>query len=103
MPRPARLRHAYLEWLLQRETGDSVEIHTRLGVLAARWPGSEPARRQRRVIQAAEAQFALNEAESGWRLLHALVSLDVPEAVQAADTHAPTTREEAWRSTPRDT
>jgi energy-coupling factor transporter ATP-binding protein EcfA2 len=83
-----------------RRTGawnDDVEVHTRLGLLAARWAGSEAGARRRRVIEEAEKLLARggDDYPNGWRLLHGLLLADVPDVIRVAEAHAPTTREEA--------
>jgi hypothetical protein len=83
-----------------RRTGvwtDSVEVHTRLGVLAAGWAGADAETYRQRVIQSAEMLLARVGPERlrGWRLLHGLLVEDVPEAIRVADAFAPTTGQDA--------
>jgi energy-coupling factor transporter ATP-binding protein EcfA2 len=76
---------------------DAVEVHTLLGLLAARWAGADAGLFRQGVIQAAETLLTRSGTErlNGWRLLHGLMVEDLPDAIRVADAYAPTTGEEA--------
>ncbi|WP_437973045.1 AAA family ATPase [Sorangium sp. So ce295] len=76
---------------------DDVELHTRLGLLAANWVGSNPGRRQQQVLQEAKTWFVKDGGEraNGWRLLHGMLLAELPDALRVADENAPTTKEAA--------
>jgi energy-coupling factor transporter ATP-binding protein EcfA2 len=70
---------------------DPTEIHTRLGVLAVRWPGDDAKNWRRRVLEKAESLLggASGTREAGWRLLHGPLMQDDPEAIRLAELNAP--------------
>jgi energy-coupling factor transporter ATP-binding protein EcfA2 len=76
---------------------DLVEVHTRLGMLAAYWAGANTGLRRERVLNEAKALLARggDDQLNGWRLLHGLLLMDQPEAVRIAEEHAPATLEDA--------
>lgn len=76
---------------------DYVEVHTRLGLLAAGWAGTDAGLRRQWVLDSAKAWLARGGSDriNGWRLLHGLLIENLPEAIHVADTHAPTTSSEA--------
>lgn len=74
------------------------ELHTRLGVLAGSWSKPGAASLRQRVLEhAREALLGSDagEGDRGWRLLHGLLSAQLPEAIELADRCAPQTREGA--------
>lgn len=76
---------------------DHQEIHTRLGVLAGAWATSMGDQRRGEVLAlAAEAlELGREHADRGWRLLHGLLIVEMPEAIALADQYAPRTRRSA--------
>jgi energy-coupling factor transporter ATP-binding protein EcfA2 len=76
---------------------DDIELHTRLGLLAANWVGANPVSRQQQVLQAANTWFLKGgeECVNGWRLLHGMLLAELPEAIRIADENAPSTKEAA--------
>ena len=76
---------------------DDIEIHTRLGLLAAKWARTDVGARRQRLMERAESLLAQgsDDAVKGWRLLHGLLSEEVPEAIRIAEACQPTTAEEA--------
>lgn len=70
---------------------DHLDVHTRLGVLAVRWKGSNSDRWLQRVLEAAKARLEGSKgyASAGWRLLRPALKREEPRAVRIADEHAP--------------
>lgn len=85
------MRHRSGAW------NDGVEVHTRLGLLAANWAGTDLSPRRQRVVREAEKLLAQggDGRLSGWRLLKKLLLDDVPAAISVAEALAPNTREAA--------
>jgi hypothetical protein len=76
---------------------DVLEIHTRLGLLAARWPDGRSEGYRQRVIEKAEALLARggDDQLSGWRLIYGGLLVEHPEAIRVANAHLPSTPKDA--------
>lgn len=76
---------------------DSVEIHARLGHMAANWRGANADDYRRKVLDAAALHLAgdANAAGNGWRMLGSLLTKEYPRAVDMATAHSPSTQEQA--------
>ena len=82
-----------------RETWwDIVEIHTRLGMTAARQTGECGARWRRQLCETAGALFARGGeiAWVAWRLINGLLVVGDREAEHLATSHAPDNETDAW-------
>lgn len=76
---------------------DDLELHMRLGLVAAGWDGAGKKARRDAIRSAARDLLTGSEEQklAGWLLLHGLLLVDDPDAVQLADQHAPVDRDEA--------
>lgn len=78
---------------------DAVEVHLRLGALAANWHGTNRDKWLLRVLEAATGllEGSQERQSAGWRLLLMALRREEPRAVLIADEHAPETPELAQR------
>lgn len=77
---------------------DDVEVHMRLGVVAANWAGH--GKKARRAAAASAAQGLLKSGAAdrrlaGWLLLYGSLVADDPDALRIAEEHAPADRDDA--------
>ncbi|MEO7595489.1 MAG: hypothetical protein ABI134_30005, partial [Byssovorax sp.] len=81
---------------------DYLEIHMRLGLVAARWGGQGVNAKKKRhsaVNHAAQGLLGGSPEQwlAGWLLLYGLLLIEQPDAIRLAEQHAPVSREDSRR------